>query len=99
MKEKQSKKSKNWCAIITEEKETLLNFDDFAEVIHIYTRNNATANKLQKKIGQPNKIDYLKENIFSMSWEIPFRDRERIRQLLSINNFVTSYKSKRVIEK
>ena len=99
MQEKTIKKSNKWSAIITEEKESILNFDDFAEILHSYTRNQATGNKIKKKIGEPTKTDYIKGQIFSMTWDIPFSDRERIRQVLSINNFVTSYKSKRIVEK
>ena len=99
MQEKTIKKSNKWSAIITEEKESILNFDDFAEILHCYTRNQATGNKIKKKIGEPTKTDYIKGQIFSMTWDIPFSDRERIRQVLSINNFVTSYKSKRIVEK
>ena len=87
MQEKTIKKSNKWSAIITE------------EILHCYTRNQATGNKIKKKIGEPTKTDYIKGQIFSMTWDIPFSDRERIRQVLSINNFVTSYKSKRIVEK
>ena len=99
MQEKTIRKSKKWASIITEEKESILNFDDFGEMLHCYTRNQATGNKLKKKIGEPTKTDYIKGHIFSMAWDIPYSDRERIRQVLSINNFVTSYKSKRIVEK
>ena len=99
MQEKTIRKSKKWASIITEEKESILNFDDFGEILHCYTRNQATGNKIKKKIGEPTKTDYIKGQIFSMTWDIPYSDRERIKQVLSINNFVTSYKSKRDIEK
>ena len=99
MQKETIKKSNKWASIITEEKESIINFDDFKEILHCYTRNNATGNRIKKKIGDPTKTDYIEGKIFSMSWDIPFSDRERIKKVLSVNNFVTSYKSRRNPEK
>ena len=75
----------------TEEREVLINFDYEDEVIYLYSTNQSTSKKLLKKVGKPYKIDYVGQEIASMEWRIPFKNREEIRKGLSILNFVTNY--------
>lgn len=82
-----------WTSIPTEEKETTLNFDYYDNKLHLYTTNQATANRLKKKIGEPSRRTYFKGKIASEEWKIPFQEREKLRKVFSINLFVSSYLS------
>ena len=48
-----------WCDVSVEEQETTINIDYCSKTISLYTSRKATANKLKKAIGEPNKIDYV----------------------------------------
>ena len=91
MKEKNqsTKTTQKFRSTPTEEREVLINFED--EVIYLYSTNQSTSKKLLKKVGKPYKIDYVGQEIASMEWRIPFKNREEIRKGLSILNFVTNY--------
>ncbi len=80
---------------MTEEKEVIILCDYVEEKVTIYSSNQSASKKLLKKIGDPKKIDYTEGEVSSMEWDIPFRDREKIRKGLSISNFVTNYISKK----
>lgn len=83
-----------WTSIPTDEKETILNFDHYNNKLNLYTTNQATGNRIQKKIGEPSKIGYIEGKIASEEWEIPFQERDKLRKIFSINLFVSSYLSK-----
>ena len=83
-----------WTSIPTDEKETILNFDHFDNKLNLYTTNQATGNRIKKKIGEPSKITYIEGKVSSVEWTIPFQDREKLRKIFSINLFVSSYLSK-----
>ena len=83
-----------WTSIPTEEKETILNFDYFENKVNLYTTNQATGNRLKKKIGEPSRRDYFEGKIASEEWTIPFKEREKLRKIFSINLFVSSHLSK-----
>lgn len=83
-----------WTSIPTDEKETILNFDYFDNKVNLYTTNQATGNRLKKKIGEPTKQTYFEGMIASQEWEILFQEREKLRKIFSINLFVSSHLSK-----
>lgn len=87
------KQSNKWYKLLAEERETYIHFDDYLEKAIVVARHNVIGNKLKKKIGQPSKIDTCKGLVCCMEWEIPYSDRDKIKKLLSINNFITTYKS------
>lgn len=82
-----------WYKFLSEEKETYIHFDDYIEKVIIVARNNVVGNKLKKKIGEPTKTDTCNKQICCMQWEIPYSNRETIKKVLSINNFISMYKS------
>ena len=82
-----------WTSIPTDEKETILNFDYFENKVNLYTTNQATGNRLKKKIGKPTKTTYFEGKIASEEWTIKFQERDKLRKIFSINLFVSSYLS------
>lgn len=92
-KKRESDFNMKWTTIPTDEKETLLNFDYFENKVNLYTTNQATGNRLKKKIGEPSKTNYFEGKIASEEWTIPFKEREKLRKIFSINLFVSSYLS------
>ena len=94
-KQDQNERINKWTLIPTDEKETIINFDYQGEKLSIYTTNQFTAKKLRKKIGQPIKTNFEEGMTASEEWTISFKDREKIKKILSISNFVTFYLSKK----
>ena len=76
-----------------DEKETILNFDYFDSKVNVYTTNQATGKRLRKKIGEPTRKTIFGGDIASEEWTIPFKEREKLRKIFSINLFVSSYLS------
>ncbi len=83
-----------WTSIPIDEKETILNFDHYGNKLNLYTTNQATGNRIKKKIGEPSRIDYIEGKVASVEWTIPFQERDKLRKIFSINLFVSSYLSK-----
>ena len=66
-----------------EEQETIINIEYFASKVNLYTCQKTVYDRLRKKIGEPNKTYYTDNKISGASWQIPFEDKKRIRQILS----------------
>lgn len=82
-----------WANILAEEREAFIHFDEPSQKAIVFVRNNTIGNRIKKKVGEPSKIETIKGRIFSMQWDIPYSDRKTIKKALSINNFITTYKS------
>lgn len=82
-----------WESISIDEKETIVNIDYYDKKFNFYTTNQATGNRLSKRIGTPTKIQTNEGKIFSMEWQIPFGERERIKKALSINVLISHHQS------
>lgn len=67
----------------SEEQETIINIDYGSSLVHIYSSQRTVYQRLVKKLGPPNKIDYIKNKIVSGSWVIPFAQKKSITQILS----------------
>ena len=65
------------------EQETIINVDYGSSLVHIYSSQRTVYQRLVKKLGPPNKIDYIKNKIVSGSWVIPFAQKKSITQILS----------------
>lgn len=88
-----NKASKKWTSISLDEQETLLNFDYFEKKLLVYTTRQPVANRLKKKLGEPTKETMIEGKIASNEWTILFENREAIKKILSINNFVSQFLS------
>ena len=71
-----------WCDVSVEEQETTINIDYCSKTISLYTSRKATANKLKKAIGEPNKIDYVNKKISGVFYKRNVDDKET-KKLLS----------------
>lgn len=87
-----------WETFLAEEREAFIHFEDISQRIIVFVRDNVTGNKLKKKIGDPERIETHNNKICSMQWEIPYSERDKIRKALSINNYISTYKSSKNIE-
>ena len=68
---------------INDEQETIINIDYTANLVYVYTSQKLVYKRLVKKLGTPDKIDYIRKKIVSGTWAIPFENRKTITQLLS----------------
>lgn len=66
-----------------EEQETTINIDYYERKIVIYTCQERLYKKLLEKLGEPTKIFYTCKKISGAKWEILFKDKNSIRQVLS----------------
>ena len=67
----------------SDEQETIINIDYSTSVVYVYTSQRTVYQRLVKKLGQPQNIGYIKNKIVSGSWNIPFKDKKTITQILS----------------
>ena len=67
----------------SDEQETIINIDYSTSVVYVYTSQRTVYQRLVKKLGQPQNIGYIKNKIVSGSWNIPFKDKKIITQILS----------------
>ena len=69
--------------ISSDEQETLINIDYSSSEVYVYTSQRTVYQRLVKKLGQPQHISYIKNKIVSGSWNIAFKDKKTITQILS----------------
>lgn len=74
---------KNFYNTIYEEQETQINIDYSNSVLDIYTSRKITYNRLENKLGKPNKIYYIENKISGGRWIIPFSDKKNLTSILS----------------
>lgn len=67
----------------SDEQETIINIDYSSSIVYVYTSQRTVYQRLVKKLGQPQNIGYIKNKIVSGSWNIPFKDKKIITQILS----------------
>ena len=85
---------RKWISIPIDEQETIINLDYFEKVLTVYTTNQATSKRLQKKIGEPTSQDYIQDKISSTTWKIPFQEREKAKKVLSLGSLITVHQSR-----
>ncbi len=66
-----------------EEQETQISIDYKSKVLSIYSSRKSIIQRLNKKVGDANKSDYINNAITGASWDIPFSDRKKITSALS----------------
>lgn len=67
----------------SDEQETIINIDYSSSIVYVYTSQRTVYQRLVKKLGQPQNIGYIKNKIVSGSWNISFKDKKTITQILS----------------
>lgn len=67
----------------SDEQETIINIDYASSVVYVYTSQKTVYQRLVKKLEQPDNIGYIKNKIVSGSWNIPFKNKKAITQILS----------------
>ena len=83
-----------WISIPIDEQETIINLDYFEHKMKIYTSNQPTAKRLQKRIGESTETFYTNEKISGKSWTITFDERETIKKAISLGSLLTMNQSK-----
>lgn len=64
------------------------------EQVIIETNRKSTYDRLLKKLGEPNKKQYVKEKLVGAIWKTNFEDKEKVRQILSKTNIIGQAKGK-----
>lgn len=85
---------RKWKSIPIDEQETIIHLDYIDKILQVYTTNQATSKRLEKKLGEPMKEDYIQEMIASTTWRIPFQEREKLKKVLSLGSLITKHQSK-----
>lgn len=76
-----------WNNIPREEQETVVNFDYSDKTIHLFTTRYSVANRLARRIGEPNKTNYSNNKIDSVEYKMSMGDN-RVRKLLSMSALI-----------
>ena len=77
-----------------EEAETHIWTDFYSGQVIVETNRKTTYYRLLKKLGEPNKKQYVKEKLVGAIWKANFEDKEKVRQILSKTNIIGQAKGK-----
>lgn len=87
----------NWENISREEQETVINIDYYDKTITVYTSRKKVAERLIKKVGQPNHIDTIDGKVADVVYKMPLSDK-RVRQLLLMGNIIGGFRFDNEVE-
>lgn len=87
-------RKEKFCPICNEEAETHIWVNFCLGQVIIETNKKATYERLLKKLGEPNKKQYVKEKLVGAIWKADFEDKEKVRQILSKTNIIGQAKGK-----
>ena len=68
-----------------QEIETHIWIDYLGSKVRIETNRKLQYYKLMDKLGEPTKKEYIKNTLCGAYWDIPFKDRKRISNIIKIN--------------
>lgn len=80
-----------WIEVPREEQETIININYCDRTIMFYTSRKSVANKIEKKIGKPDKIYKIQEKKCGIEYKRKLSD-ENIKQFLSIANIIGGFR-------
>ena len=87
-------KKEKFCPTCNEETETHIWVKFCLGQVIVETNKKATYDRLLKKLGKPNKKQYVKEKLVGAIWKVNFEDKEKVRQILSKTNIIGQAKGK-----
>ena len=87
-------KKEKFCPMCNEEAETHIWVNFSLGQVIVETNKKATYERLLKKLGEPNKKEYVKEKLVGAIWKANFEDKEKVRQILSKTNIIGQAKGK-----
>lgn len=87
-------KQEKFCPTCNQEAETHIWADSYSGQVIVETNKKATYDRLLKKLGEPNKKQYVKEKLVGAIWKANFEDKEKVRQILSKTNIIGQAKGK-----
>jgi len=87
-------RKEKFCPTSYEESETHIWIDYYSGQVIVETNKKATYDRLLKKLGEPNKKQYVKEKLVGTIWKANFEDKEKVRQILSKTNIIGQAKGK-----
>lgn len=83
MKDIKENKFNNFYLTDLKEQETIVNIDYYQRVVYIYTCRKSVADRLRSKLGEPQKIYYIKNKISGIRYEVPFGNKKELTSILS----------------
>lgn len=87
-------RKEKFCPTSYEEAEAHIWVDFCLGQVIVETNKKATYDRLLKKLGEPNKKQYVKEKLVGAIWKANFEDKEKVRQILSKTNIIGQAKGK-----
>lgn len=81
-----------WEIVPRDEQETIINIDYFEKTITVYTSRKQVAERLKKKIGEPDYTDKIEGKISGITYRMPLHDK-RVKQFLSIGNIIGGFRN------
>lgn len=75
-----------------EEQETIVHIDYARSQIQLYSCRKTVIKKLKKKIGEPNRIYTIRNQVSGASWTLDFEDKRKITSVLSRPTLIGSVK-------
>lgn len=75
-----------------EEQETIVHIDYARSQTHLYSCRKAVIKKLKDKLGEPNNVYIIRDQVSGASWTLSFVDKRKITSVLSRPTLIGSVK-------
>ena len=86
-----------WDLVPRDEQETVINIDYYEKTITVYTSRKSVAERLKRKVGDPDYADKIENRIVGVTYKMPLHDK-RVKQFLSIGNIIGGFRNNNEIE-
>jgi len=86
----------SWSNTPRDEQELIINIDYCKQTISLFTTRYAVANRLERRIGKPHKVEYYKDKITGVEYKYPLNDKN-VAWLLSKPTIIGRFKNMKVI--
>lgn len=80
-----------WDSVPVDEQETIINIDYFDKTISVYTTKQSIANRLKKRLGEPDNIDKTNGNISGVNYVRKLSDNN-VRKMLSMSVLIGGFR-------
>ena len=81
-----------WGTVPLDEQETVINIDYCEKTINIYTSRKSVGKRLEKKLGEADKIIKLKDEIVAVEYKRNLSDKN-IRPILSMSTIIGGFRN------
>ena len=81
-----------WGIVPLDEQETIINIDYYDKTISIYSSRKSVGKRLEKKLGEPDKVTTLNGKVVAVNYNKKLTDKD-IRPILSMSTIIGGFRN------